>query len=256
MAARSGRPGRSWYGGSFPVFAALVGLLGAACGDITTSDAERGSGEQSTDTRSVGAFERVVLAGEGQVLFATGPDGFIEIVTDDNLVEFIETDVSGSTLTISTEQNVDIDPTADVIYRLGCPELTEVVLTGAGSIDLAGCATTAELELELTGAGSIMAKDLNVSRVHASVPGVGSIVASGTTDRLDVVLAGAGDFEGADLQATDADVESLGVGQVTVWATDNLDIELLGVGQVRYYGQPAVEETIAGVGRVESLGPK
>lgn len=256
MTTRSGGFVRSRYGRPFLLVAAWLGLLGAGCGDITTSDAVRGSGEESSESRRVGEFERVVLAGEGEVLFAAGSDGLVEIATDDNLVEFIETDVSGNTLTISTEPNVDIDPTDDVVYRLGCPELTEVVLTGAGTIDLAECTTTGELDLELAGAGAIVANDLRLSTVHVSLPGAGSIVASGTADRLEVVVAGAGDFDGADLQVIDADVESLGVGRITLWVADNLDVQVLGVGQVRYYGEPALNETVTGIGTLESLGPK
>ena len=42
----------------------------------------------------------------------------------------------------------------------------------------------------------IVAEDLNVSIVRVSLPGAGSIVASGTADRLDVVVAGAAWLDG------------------------------------------------------------
>jgi len=235
----------------------VLGLLVVACSDaLTGSDRVRGSGELTLEARSIPEFERVVLAGEGNVVFGTGSDGLVEVETDDNLLTHIRTDVSGDTLTISTEPGIDIDPTGDVIYRLGCPVITAVVLSGAGTIDVAGCVTTDRLQIDLPGAGTIIAPDLDVSALRASLPGAGSIVATGRTDQLDVVLAGAGDFDGGDLRADAASIESLGVGMTTLWATTELYVSVTGVGSVRYYGEPAVSSSVTGVGTIEALGLK
>ena len=235
----------------------LLGLLVVGCSDaLTGGDRVRGSGEMLVEARSIAEFERVVLAGEGGVLFGTGADGLVEVETDDNLLIHIRTDVSGDTLTISTDPGIDIDPTSGVTYRLGCPLISAVVLSGAGTIDLAGCATPGQLEIDLPGAGTIIAPDLDVSVLRASLPGAGTIVPSGRTDRLDVVLAGAGAFDGEDLRADAASVESLGVGMTTLWVVSDLYVSVTGAGSVRYYGEPEVRSTVTGVGAVEALGPK
>ncbi len=234
-----------------------LSLLAAACSDVFTgSDRVRGSGTVATENRSVADFERLVLAGEGNVVVGVGPEGVIEVETDDNLLTHIRTDVSGDTLTIATETGIDIDPSNGVTYRLGCPEISSVVLSGAGAIDLADCVTTGRLELELPGAGTIVAPDLDVSTLGASLPGAGTIVVAGRADLLDVVLAGAGDFDGRDLRAGTASVESSGVGLTTVWAADELFVSVTGVGSIRYYGQPEVSSSVTGVGTLEALGPK
>ena len=234
-----------------------VSLFLASCGsDIVDGDRVRGSGAVITQTRTIGAFERIVLAGEGKAVFASGSDGQIEIETDDNLLAHIETDVSGNTLTIRTERGVDIDPTDGVVYRLSCPEINAVTLAGAGTIDLDACATTARLKMDLAGAGTIVARSLDLSDLEASLPGAGSIRVDGRTDRVEVVLSGAGDFDGADLEAVDGDVESTGVGTTSLWVAEQLDIRLSGVGAIRYYGEPSVNETVTGVGTIEDLGPK
>lgn len=243
---------------------AAASLLAAAC-SITSEDGEtivlggdrvQGSGEVISETRTVAEFERIVLAGEGQVLLGSGSEGEVEVETDDNLLTHIEVEVSEGTLTISTEPDVDIDPTDGVTYRLGCPEITAATLAGAGTIDLQMCATTVQLELVLAGAGAIVAPDLDVSSLRASLPGAGSIEADGRADRIDVLLAGVAAFDGADLRAAEGTVESSGVGAAAVWVTDSLDLRLSGVGGISYYGEPTVTQTVTGVGGIEALGPR
>ena len=232
-------------------------LLTAGC-SFETGDGERvrGSGEVITDTRPLDEFARIDLAGEGAVLFDEGTDGQIEIDIDDNLVDLIETEVSDGALTITTEPGNDIDPSEPVTYRLGCPEVVEIIISGAGSVDLAGCATSSILSLELSGAGTIVAPDLRVKQVLASLSGAGTIVAGGTAYQLDVAAAGAGAFEGSNLQTNAVAVDASGVADVTVWAADELTMDVSGSGTVRYWGEPNVGETTTGVGSVKPLGPR
>lgn len=238
--------------------AALLCVLAPACGDVFDDGANRvrGSGDVIVETRPIDDFDRITLAGEGTVLVGRGTDGAVEIETDDNLLTHIRTNVSGDTLTISTESGLDIDPTDGVTYRLGCPDITSAELTGAGTIDLAACTTTDELELEVRGAGTITAPELDLSTLQVSLPGAGSIDTTGRAAHLDVALTGAGDFDGSELETDTAEVESVGIGTTTVWVTSDLDVSVTGVGTVRYYGEPAVSSTITGVGTIEALGAK
>ena len=236
---------------------AAASLLLVACGDsVLGGDQIRGSGDVTTETRPIGDVDRIVLAGEGAVLLGTGADGEIEVETDDNLHDRIETEVSDGTLTISTDDGIDIDPTDGVIYRLGCPRISAATLAGAGTIDLSTCTTTGRLELTLAGAGLIRAPDLDVSELQASLPGAGSIEVDGVADRLELVLSGAGDIEGVDLRAAEANVDSTGAVSASLWVTERLDLRMTGAGSIRYHGDPSVTSTITGVGRVETLGPK
>ncbi len=243
---------------------AVAGLVftGAACGDAEIevnfgdNDRVKGSGSVVAEIRTIDDFDRIVLTGEGEVLFGVGSDGAVEIETDDNLLAHIDTEVDGGTLTISTERNIDIDPSDGVVYRLGCPSLAGARLSGAGTIDIADCATSDQLELTLSGAGTIRAPEVDVALLEVSIPGAGRIVAEGDAERLELTLSGAGNFEAADLEAVDAEVRSTGVGSTVVWVTGELDLQFTGVGSVRYYGEPAISQSVTGVGSVESLGTK
>ena len=248
--------------GATLVLGVLTGVVSLAACTVGISDRDsngdrvEGSGEVQVETRSIAEFQGIVLAGEGEVVLGRTSDGQIEIETDGNLLTHIEVEVSDDILTISTESGVDIDPTDGVVYRLGCPALTGATLTGAGTIDLQTCTTTDELALELAGAGTIVAPDVDVAGLRVALPGAGRIEVAGRADRLDVVLAGAAAFDGVDLRAADGTVDSSGVGLASLWVTDTLDLRLGGVGSIEYYGEPDVSQDVTGIGSVEARGAK
>lgn len=238
-------------------FVALAALVAAGCSfEARDGDRIRGSGDIVTDVRPLDDFTRIELAGEGAVVFDEGGDGQIEIDIDDNLLDLIETEVSNETLTITTEPGHDLDPSERITYRLGCPDVTRVVIAGAGSIDLAGCATASELELELGGAGTIVATELRIEQVAATLAGAGTIVLGGDADDLGVTASGAGAIEGSNLRSGRVVVDASGVADVTVWAVENLTADVSGTGTVRYWGDPVVDETTSGIGSVTPLGPR
>lgn len=255
--ARSARPRRLavWM-------TALLAVAFAGCGDDLdldlsgSSERVEGSGAVIEESRDLAEFDAVDLRGEGLVELGAGADAMIEIETDDNLVPLIDTDVVDGTLVISTREDTVIDPTDDVVYRLGCPLLSTVTLTGAGTIDLATCTTDSVLELVLLGAGTVAAPVVEAEELRADLLGAGTIRALGSVEVLDVSLLGAGEFDGGDLRATRANVAAPGAGSATVWVTDELDVSVPGVATVRYYGDPELTSSVVGVGNVESLGER
>jgi len=234
---------------------AVVFALSAACngndGGVASGQRFNGSGNVVTETRELESYENVVFAGEGRVLHGAASDGTIEIETDDNLLEVTETSVSGGTLTIGTRSGIDIEPSTEPIFRLGCPRLTGVSLSGAGSIDVASCTANSSVHIDMSGTGRITTTQLDSDEVRVSLSGTGNIEAGGRAEHLGVDLSGLGDFRGDELESPDVDVTLSGVGMVAVWATDNLDVDISGDGTVRYFGSPRVSQTITGVGTVE-----
>lgn len=215
-----------------------------------------GSGTVVTETREVGDFDRVELAGQGVVTLGAGADGSIEIEADDNLLPAIQTTVSGGTLIIRTRAGTTIDPTREIHYALGCPELAGATISGAGAMDLGTCTTSGALDLRIAGAGDLGATDLAAGQVTVDIAGSGSALLAGATDALSVVIAGAGNVDAADLEAGTVEVTTTGTGDVTAWAVDQLDVTIRGTGTVRYTGDPAVTSDVSGVGTVERVAPR
>ena len=234
----------------------LLALLAvaAACESISDGDRVSGSGSVVAESRDLDDYTAIDLRGEGRVEFAAGPDAVIEIETDTNLLEYIETEVVRDELIIRTRSGTDIDPTDTVVYRLGCPVLERITLTGAGDIDASECASADRLDVTLRGAGTIAARGIDAESVDAVLPGAGTIRLVGRAATGTFSPPGAGSLDAGELESVDAEASSSGAGSLEVWVTGTLDAEVSGVGGIRYRGNPEVAANVTGVGSIEPIG--
>lgn len=226
------------------------GNVGAA------GDAEKiaDSGDIVVEARNVAGFERVDLAGEGRVEVSIGGDPSLTIETDDNLMEYLEVSVSGTTLTLQTvgDGAVGLDPTASIIWRVTAPKAVAVTISGAGSIDCPGLEGS-RIDVTVDGAGDITLPGLNADTLVAEISGAGSITADGTVDGVEATVSGAGTIDFGELESADASLLIKSSANITIWATERIDIAGDGLGTVALYGSPE----ISGSGdRVTMLGEK
>jgi hypothetical protein len=186
-----------------------------------------GSGNAGVDTRSMGAFDAVELDGEIDLELTLGAAHAVEIHGDDNLLGLVETKLVGERLIVRTTESVD--PKVGLSARVSAPDVKEVLLSGVGRGRVTGV-DNEELELELSGAGSLSAE--------------------GKTKDLRIEVSGAGSIDAQHLAAETAEVEVSGAGNVEVAEPAKLRARVSGAGNVRYGGSPEIEKDVSGAGSV------
>jgi hypothetical protein len=241
----------------------------------------------------VSNFERVDLRGIGNLEIVQGDEESLTITADDNLMQYITTEMEDDTLVIGMKPNLSLDPSRTIEYKLVLKSVSSVVLSGFGNIVSEGL-TGEDLEvklhgsgdirlgtlesetllvrisgfgdfeaqsisadkptLEITGSGDINVDELAAKTLAVKISGFGDANLSGTTVDQDVMLTGSGNYNADDLESVDAVVKITGFGKATVWAKDSLDITITGSGDVNYYGAPRITQTMTGFGKVNSLG--
>ena len=211
----------------------LLFIIGLACAALMLNgchllkDAVKGSGKAKTESRTVTAFSKVEVAGEGNVEITIGTTPSVEITTDDNLLPLITTKVDGDTLKI--EQKKPLAPKAGVKIKIVTTSLTELAMAGS---------------LETTIA------NLNEKSLKCTIAGSGSLKATGTATTQEFTVAGSGKFNCLGLKGEDVKVEVAGSGTANVSASKTLKVEIAGSGDVSYVGEPTIEKDIAGSGSV------
>ena len=271
------RPARAWI----PLLALVLalGLMGGCSGDDSTigpgpggtvgpigpvgptgeADGISGSGtitvETRIDKRDVAIFNEIVFRSEGTVIVTTGPTASLAIETDDNLHQYLEVTLTGTTLEISTADDTDIAPTDPPVYRIDLPGLRSVELAGAGTITI-DSVTTDRLEVALTGAGDITIGTVSLDELLVDLSGVGTLTVDGVTDRQEVRIAGVTTYEASSLESRTATVEAAGSSDATLWVSETVDVTAADTAVVGYYGTPALTQSISDLGVVTALGEK
>lgn len=232
----------------------LVALLLTSC-SINTIE---GSGSVTTETRDVSGFNGIALSNMGLVVITQGDEESLRVTADDNLMEYIVTEVRNGTLHIGLKQRAAmavLRPTAPIKFDIGLVDLTGLAVSGSGSFEI-GALETPSLEIAVGGSGDIGIDRLVTEQMATAISGSGVVVVGGVARTNTIAISGSGEFHGQDLDAEVVAAGISGSGLVIVTATDRLDVDISGNGTVRYFGDPKVTESISGNGTVEALGSR
>jgi len=207
-----------------------------------------GNGNIISESREIEEFSRIQLKGGYQVTITEGSTPSLEIETDDNLMEYIKTEVHGDRLVI--ESTASIFSQSGIVINLTYTSLEEIGVSGAASLENYGTVASESLDLNISGAAEIDLK-VDVQELDVSTSGAGSLSMSGEAQDATFSLSGAGSLEAYTLTTTDCRVSVSGVGGAEVYVTGSLDAHVSGVGGISYKGDPEdVSQQVSGIGSI------
>lgn len=229
------------------VCATVLSLLSfAACNQKRV----RGSGHVTTETRTIGEFSKLAVAGDMDVYFTQGPEKEAIVEAEDNIQPYIELQEKGDELIVRIKDHISLKSHKGIKITLTAPHVSDIVLSGSGNIKLVNrFENDGPVKFKIAGSGNIEGT-VNSPSVEAVSAGSGDIKLSGETRDLKINLAGSGDFEGEDLYTESTRVNTAGSGNAFVHASVKLDVNIVGSGDVTYKGNPSVESHTAGSGSV------
>ncbi len=190
----------------------------------------RGSGVSKTETRTIGDFKKVQVNGSCDVSVSVGKAAGLTITADDNLLEYVVTEVRDGTLVVEMKSG-SYSPSVHMKAYATAPSLESLAIHGSADADVSG---------------------LSGDRFELSIEGSGDAKASGKVGAVVAKIAGSGDINASNVEARDATVEVSGSGDVEVWATESLTVSIAGSGDVGYKGDPnKITKSVAGSGAVK-----
>lgn len=228
----------------------------------------KGSGDMVTESRVVKEFTWIETLGAFDISVKSGKKQEILLTFDDNLLDLIETDVSGKTLKIYSDEPYRSRHTCKV--EITVPKLEGVTTKGSGDITVRNfdsevfeCRTKGSGDISvknlnsevvtcnINGSGNISIYNLNGDFLECHINGSGDFRADGQVKQLDIRVRGSGDVDTRDLIAQEAEVVIKGSGDVRVYAEESLDGAVYGSGDISYYGKPEhVSKRVAGSGDI------
>lgn len=189
----------------------------------------RGSGVVKTETREVGAFDRVQLDLIGKLYIDRDGKESVTLTADDNILPYIKTEVRGGTLMLRTEDNVSLMNVNDLTYRVSARNLNG---------------------LEINGAADVVVTNVDTESFDVNVNGAAKVTSSGKAAAQNLTVSGAGSYNAPSLETRRTTINHSGLGLAVVRVSDELDVRINGAGSVEYIGNPKVSKSINGVGSI------
>jgi hypothetical protein len=189
----------------------------------------RGSGRAISETRNVSGFSNISLEGGGRVVIEQGGAESLTVTGDDNLLQYIETEVRGSTLVLGENSGVRLSPSKDIVFKVTLRKLDT---------------------LDISGSGVAEAKGLQSAKMKIDISGSGEVSAEGADDDLEISISGSGRFRGDSLKSKRTRVDISGSGSALVASSETLNAIVSGSGSIEYVGDPQVHQDISGSGSI------
>ena len=249
---------------------------------------------QQREVRNVDSFTKISFGFPGKLYLKQGSPQKVELEGDRDVLEEVETEVSGGRLRIGREDKwFNWSGDDKITVYITVPNIEGVSVSGSGDIIGQTKIRTNDIDLNVSGSGSLSLEveangdvDANVSgsgdmqlkghfesfesdvsgsgRVHLDaaidgaadfgISGSGKIEASGSADLVKASISGSGKVLAAELVTNRCDIRISGSGDVEINVRNELDANISGSGSVSYRGDPKkVNSNASGSGKVRKM---
>jgi hypothetical protein len=205
------------------VFLAACVVLAAGCRWVGI----RGNGHIKTDQRTISSFANIDASGAFQIEWKSGAP-VLSITTDENLLPYIDNQVSGETLHLHTREQ--IWPTHGIKVVISSP-----TRTGA----------------KISGAVKLTANQLSGPRFALESTSAAEVKLDGNIDELLATMTGASELHADGLQTKTTEISTTGAADAEIAVSETLKVAITGAGKVSYSGSPkTIEKHISGAGSI------
>lgn len=214
----------------------------------------KGNGNMTTLTRTTTEYDGIKCAGSFDYILVAGSEGNITLEGEENLLNYVITEVKDNQLIVKTKKNVYLKPSYNKTIKITIPfkDIDNVSLSGSGDLWNKDVINANDLDVALSGSGDIVL-DIRASNTEGKIAGSGDLTLKGSTNKLEAKVAGSGDFHGFDLESNHTVVAVAGSGDAEVVSNESLKARVAGSGDIEYRGNPKTEDTkVAGSGSISN----
>ena len=212
-----------------------------------------GSGKVIKEERDVEGFTNVKLSGLGTVEIKLGDKEELTIQAEDNLMEYLKTEMSGNTLEIGLKENTYIRPQKPVKFILTVKKIDSITVSGSGKV-LVPNLSQKKFEASISGSGVVTAGKLILDELIMGISGSGDVsISDGMVGKQVVNISGSGNYKARNMSSAEANIEISGSGDTVVNVVEYLKAEVSGSGSIDYYGSPIIDEKVSGSGEINKV---
>jgi uncharacterized protein YxeA len=194
-----------------------------------------GNGDVTTKDRKTDSFTGIKVSSGIDVYLKQGNEETVTVEADENLHQYIMTEVRGDVLNVYSEYNIRHAERMRVYVTM--KEIKTIKTTSAGDIHGESRINSDKLEISASSAGDIKL-DVNSKFIEVDISSSGDITLTGETDELKADLSSAGDLNAYELKTREADVSVSSAGDADINVSEKLIARASSAGDVNYRGDP------------------
>jgi hypothetical protein len=185
--------------------------------------------------RNAGSFTGVKASSGVDVYLSQGDRESVTVEADENLHEYIITEVKEGILHVYTDANIRNAERERVYVTIR--DVESISTSSAGDIVGETPIRTDDLSLSASSAGDITL-EIYAGKIDINISSSGDMTLKGETETLEADLSSAGDLNAYELAAKDADVSVSSAGDAEIHVTEKLKARASSAGDIYYKGNP------------------
>jgi hypothetical protein len=207
-----------------------------SCADCQWNRTVRGNGNIIKKDRPATYFDGVKVSSGIDVYLTQGDKETITVEADENLHEYILTEVKDGKLHVYTD-NVNIREAERERVYVTIKDVKSLKTSSAGDLIGETPVKGDNIEIGASSAGDIKI-EVYAKEVEVDISSAGDIRLTGEADKLVADLSSAGDLNAGDFKVREAKVSVSSAGDATIYVTEKLVARSSSAGNITYQGSP------------------
>jgi hypothetical protein len=213
-----------------------LAVTGASCSMNGQSyKSVHGNHNVVTSERHTGTFTGIKVSSGVDVYLKQGDEEIVKVEADENLHEYIITEVKDGILHVYTEANIR-DAAKERVY-VTMKDIKSVRTSSAGDVVGESPIKSESLELSASSAGDIKL-EIYAKEVEVDISSSGDMSLSGEADKLEADLSSAGDLNAYDLRTREAEISVSSAGDAEINVSERITARASSAGDINYMGNP------------------
>ena len=199
----------------------------------------KGNGNVVTIERQTGDYDALRVGGFYEVELVEGNEGKITLSGEDNILEFIETEVKGGTLTIKSQDNMQLKVSTGekVFITIPVQSIDAIRLSGSGRLSSDMDLKADNFKVHTSGSRNA-ALSINANIIKVISSGSSNIKLDGKAEQVHITSSGSSNLRAHELTTGIAEITSSGSSNIHISVINKIDVRSSGSSNVKYRGNP------------------
>jgi len=218
------------------VLIASLCLVTVACADAQWRNRVTGNGDVKKEERKTTEFTGVKTSSAIDVYLSQGKGHRIVVEADENLLEYIVTEVKDDVLRVYPD-DVNIRRAERMRVYVTMENVEYISASSAGDVIGETPVKTETLKISASSSGDVKL-EVYAKELFLKTSSAGDITLKGTADYVEASTSSAGDIKAYELETKEADLSSSSAGDIKITVTKRLKARASSAGDIYFYGNP------------------